>query len=160
MPGVGADLEGTGLPSGLSTFSVQIVTEERRFDEFAKFARGLMSAKTNRSNAIALRAQPLIVVPRSCDNEICVFRIAFLRVAVNGFRREVQESLLYILADEHQDANRAQNALLELLVEYSERPNIFIVGDEKQAIYRFQGADLDNVQYFRERFEGTRSFFR
>jgi DNA helicase-2/ATP-dependent DNA helicase PcrA len=72
-----------------------------------------------------------------------------------GFRREVQEGLLYILADEHQDANRAQNAILELLVEYSERPNLFIVGDEKQAIYRFQGADLDNVQYFRGRFEGT-----
>ncbi|MDR3546748.1 MAG: ATP-dependent DNA helicase [Candidatus Pacebacteria bacterium] len=72
-----------------------------------------------------------------------------------GFRREVQEGLLYILADEHQDANRAQNAILELLAEYSERPNLFIVGDEKQAIYRFQGADLDNVHYFRGRFEGT-----
>jgi DNA helicase-2/ATP-dependent DNA helicase PcrA len=72
-----------------------------------------------------------------------------------GFRREVQEGLLYVLADEHQDANRAQNAILELLVEYSDRPNLFIVGDEKQAIYRFQGADLDNVQYFRGRFEGT-----
>ncbi len=71
------------------------------------------------------------------------------------FRREVQEGLLYILADEHQDANRAQNAILELLVEYSDRPNLFIVGDEKQAIYRFQGADLDNVHYFRGRFEGT-----
>ncbi len=73
-----------------------------------------------------------------------------------GFRREVQEGFFYILADEHQDANRAQNAILELLVEYSDRPNLFIVGDEKQAIYRFQGADLDNVQYFRGRFEGTR----
>ncbi len=74
----------------------------------------------------------------------------------DSFRREVQEGLFYILADEHQDANRAQNAILELLVEHSERPNLFIVGDEKQAIYRFQGADLDNVQYFRGRFEGTK----
>ncbi len=73
-----------------------------------------------------------------------------------SFRREVQEGLLYVLADEHQDANRAQNALLELLVEYHDSPNLFIVGDEKQAIYRFQGADLDNVHYFRERFPGTK----
>ncbi len=73
-----------------------------------------------------------------------------------SFRKQVQESLLYILADEHQDANRAQNALLELTSDFHESPNLFIVGDEKQAIYRFQGADLDNVQYFRQRYEGTR----
>ncbi|MDB4992551.1 MAG: UvrD/REP helicase, helicase / ATP-dependent helicase PcrA [Parcubacteria group bacterium] len=71
------------------------------------------------------------------------------------FRLQVQESLLYILADEHQDANRSQNALLELVSGFHDRPNLFIVGDEKQAIYRFQGADLDNVHYFRQKFEGT-----
>ncbi len=73
-----------------------------------------------------------------------------------SFLRQVQESLLYVLADEHQDANRSQNALLELISDYHERPNIFIVGDEKQAIYRFQGADLDNVHYFRQRYEDTK----
>lgn len=73
-----------------------------------------------------------------------------------GVLRQVQESLLYILADEHQDANRAQNALLELMSDYHERPNLFIVGDEKQAIYRFQGADLDNVHYFRQRYQDTK----
>ncbi len=72
-----------------------------------------------------------------------------------SFLRQVQESTLYVLADEHQDANRAQNALLELLSDYHESPNLFIVGDEKQAIYRFQGADLDNVHYFRERYTDT-----
>lgn len=73
-----------------------------------------------------------------------------------SFRREVQESVFYVHADEHQDANRAQNALLELLVEHDDKPNLFIVGDEKQAIYRFQGADLDNVHFFRERFKDTK----
>ncbi len=71
-------------------------------------------------------------------------------------RLQVQESLHYILADEHQDANRAQNALLELISGFFEDPNLFIVGDEKQAIYRFQGADLDNVHYFKTRFPNTR----
>lgn len=72
-----------------------------------------------------------------------------------SFRMQVQETLLYILADEHQDANRAQNALLEAVSGFHERPNLFIVGDEKQAIYRFQGADLDNVHYFRDTFPDT-----
>ncbi len=64
----------------------------------------------------------------------------------------VQEKYLYILADEHQDANGAQNKLLELLASYDASPNLFIVGDEKQAIFRFQGATLDSFDFFKSRF--------
>ncbi len=76
----------------------------------------------------------------------------------DALRLQAQESLLYILADEHQDANRAQNALLALLSGFHDRPNLFIVGDEKQAIYRFQGADLDTMQHFRTSYPGTAIF--
>lgn len=62
----------------------------------------------------------------------------------------LQETYQYILADEHQDANNAQNAVLELLSGFHENPNIFIVGDEKQAIFRFQGASLANFLYFKK----------
>ena len=54
-------------------------------------------------------------------------------------------------ADEHQDANQSQNRLLELLSSFHDNPNLFIVGDEKQAIFRFQGASFDNFLYFKER---------
>ena len=60
----------------------------------------------------------------------------------------LQERYEYLLADEHQDVNDAQNALLELLVSHDKNPNIFIVGDDKQAIFRFQGASLQNFYYF------------
>lgn len=69
--------------------------------------------------------------------------------------RDLQEQYLYVLADEHQDVNGAQNRILELLSSYHDNPNIFVVGDEKQAIYRFQGASLDNFMYFEQRFKGT-----
>lgn len=59
-------------------------------------------------------------------------------------RRLVQEQFLYILVDEHQDTNDAQNLIIRLLAEFFETPNVFIVGDEKQAIYRFQGASVEN----------------
>lgn len=62
----------------------------------------------------------------------------------------LQENHQYILADEHQDANNSQNSLLELLSSFHENPNLFIVGDEKQAIYRFQGASLENFLYFKK----------
>ncbi|MEK7208138.1 MAG: ATP-dependent DNA helicase [Patescibacteria group bacterium] len=62
----------------------------------------------------------------------------------------LEEHYQYILADEHQDANNAQNAILELMCSFDEDPNLFIVGDEKQAIYRFQGASLENFLYFQK----------
>lgn len=62
----------------------------------------------------------------------------------------LQETYQYVLADEHQDANNAQNAVLELLSNFHKDPNLFIVGDEKQAIFRFQGASLQNFLYFQK----------
>lgn len=66
--------------------------------------------------------------------------------------RDLQEKYHYVLADEHQDANFSQNRLLELLSSYHDFPNLFIVGDEKQAIFRFQGASLENFLYFKRTF--------
>lgn len=65
---------------------------------------------------------------------------------------ELSESAQYILADEHQDANRSQNRILDLLSEFHDNPNLFIVGDDKQAIYRFQGASLENFLYFKNKY--------
>lgn len=74
-----------------------------------------------------------------------------------GMLRDVQEQYQYVLADEHQDVNGSQNKILELIVNFHDRPNLFAVGDEKQAIYRFQGASLDNFLYFEDAFKGTES---
>lgn len=68
----------------------------------------------------------------------------------------LQEQYQYILVDEHQDTNNAQNKILELLASYHENPNLFIVGDEKQAIFRFQGASLENFLYFQKRFKNVK----
>lgn len=63
-----------------------------------------------------------------------------------------QEKFQFILADEHQDSNSAQNQILEVLTSFDDNPNLFIVGDEKQAIFRFQGASLENFLYFKKKF--------
>ncbi|OHB15501.1 MAG: hypothetical protein A2431_00775 [Candidatus Zambryskibacteria bacterium RIFOXYC1_FULL_39_10] len=60
------------------------------------------------------------------------------------FLRMLQEKYLYILVDEHQDTNNSQNSIITLLANFFESPNLFVVGDEKQAIYRFQGASIQN----------------
>jgi len=68
------------------------------------------------------------------------------------FLRLVQERFLYLLVDEHQDTNDAQNFIVGTIAEFFETPNIFIVGDEKQAIYRFQGASVENFLSLQKRY--------
>lgn len=68
---------------------------------------------------------------------------------------DIQENYQYILADEHQDVNGAQNEILRLLSSFHDQPNIFVVGDEKQAIYRFQGASLENFLFFVEHYQSV-----
>ncbi|MBI1960942.1 MAG: ATP-dependent helicase [Candidatus Liptonbacteria bacterium] len=64
------------------------------------------------------------------------------------FLLRLQEQYQYILVDEHQDTNRGQNRVVELLGNFHDRPNLFVVGDERQAIYAFQGASLENFLGF------------
>ncbi len=61
----------------------------------------------------------------------------------------IQEQYQYFLVDEYQDTNTSQNQVLELLCNFHQNPNIFIVGDPKQAIFRFQGASIHNFAYFK-----------
>jgi DNA helicase-2/ATP-dependent DNA helicase PcrA len=59
-----------------------------------------------------------------------------------------QEQFLYILVDEYQDTSGTQNRLVQLLISYWEQPNVFVVGDDDQSIYRFQGANVENMLGF------------
>ena len=68
----------------------------------------------------------------------------------------LQEEYQYILADEHQDSNASQNRLLELISSFYDEPNLFVVGDEKQAIFRFQGASLQNFLYFKRKYKNAK----
>ena len=69
-------------------------------------------------------------------------------------RAALQNRYRYILVDEFQDTNIAQLRLLELLA--GESRNIFAVGDNDQAIYRFRGASFGSFKLFLERFAGWR----
>ena len=69
------------------------------------------------------------------------------------FLRKYQEKFQYILVDEFQDTNSAQNEVIMLLAKFwGEQANIFVVGDDEQSIYRFQGASLENFYLFLKQF--------
>ena len=59
-----------------------------------------------------------------------------------------QEKFQYILVDEYQDTSGIQNRLVQLLISYWDKPNIFVVGDDDQSIFRFQGANVENMLSF------------
>jgi DNA helicase II / ATP-dependent DNA helicase PcrA len=59
-----------------------------------------------------------------------------------------QEQFLYILVDEFQDTSGTQNQLVKQLISFWDAPNIFVVGDDDQSIYRFQGANVENMLQF------------
>jgi len=65
-----------------------------------------------------------------------------------NFLLNYQERYLYFLVDEFQDTNGAQLDLVNYLTEYWEIPNLFVVGDDDQSIYRFQGANVGNILNF------------
>jgi DNA helicase II / ATP-dependent DNA helicase PcrA len=82
-----------------------------------------------------------------------------IRLVAEAFRTQpdllaiYQEKFLYILVDEYQDTNAAQNQVVDLLASYwGEQANICVVGDPNQSIYRFQGASLENTLGFLQRY--------
>lgn len=59
-----------------------------------------------------------------------------------------QNKFKYILIDEYQDTNYAQNELVKLLV--AKHKNICVVGDDDQSIYKFRGAAISNIMEFKK----------
>ncbi len=80
------------------------------------------------------------------DDQIIELLLAFERDEL--LLRLVQEKFLYLFIDEHQDTNDSQNLLVRMIANFFENPNLFVVGDEKQAVYRFQGASVENFLTF------------
>ncbi|RVU01798.1 ATP-dependent helicase [Mucilaginibacter limnophilus] len=62
--------------------------------------------------------------------------------------RRYQERYQYILVDEFQDTSGSQNKLLKFLLNYWDTPNVFVVGDDDQSIFKFQGANMENITSF------------
>lgn len=68
-------------------------------------------------------------------------------------RTELEELYQYIMVDEFQDTNNAQLSLVKAISSnpvHEGRPNVCVVGDDDQAIYKFQGAEISNILSFQE----------
>lgn len=87
------------------------------------------------------------------DFDDMILRSVHALEVYHDLRFNLQEQYQYILVDEFQDTNDAQMRLLWNLTNNpvaEGRPNVMVVGDDDQAIYRFQGAKLSNILDFRD----------
>ena len=71
-------------------------------------------------------------------------------------RRKYVEKFIYVLVDEYQDTNFAQQRIIHQLTR--ERQRVCVVGDDAQSIYSFRGANIDNILGFQKLYPGTRLF--
>lgn len=71
--------------------------------------------------------------------------------------REIYQKMYkFILVDEYQDTNRLQAKIIHLTL--GDQQNLMVVGDDDQSIYRFRGADLDNMLSFKKAYPKTKYF--
>lgn len=119
-----------------------------------------------RSRQAKLRALSFVYyqyLARMQESELYDFDDMILRVvhAMEVFpelRYNLQEKHQYIMVDEFQDTNMAQMRILHNLTNtqsQSDQPNILVVGDDDQAIYSFQGAEIGNIVNFRDIYAKT-----
>ena len=71
-------------------------------------------------------------------------------------RRKYAERFEYVLVDEYQDTNFAQQAIVNQITK--ERQMVCVVGDDAQSIYSFRGANIDNILGFQKTYNNARLF--
>ena len=87
------------------------------------------------------------------DYDDMILQVVHAMEVHDDLRYNLQEKYLYMMVDEFQDTNLAQMRILHNLTNNpanDEKPNILVVGDDDQAIYSFQGADISNILSFQK----------
>jgi len=90
--------------------------------------------------------EKILQANNSLDFGDLIFRTVLLFEKHPHLLKGYQDLLHYILVDEYQDTNRAQYRWVTLLA--AKHLNLCVVGDPDQSIYRWRGADLNNILNF------------
>ena len=101
------------------------------------------------------RYQQALLVNNALDFDDLLFWVFRLLRDHDDLRSAYRRRFQHLLVDEFQDTNTAQYSLLRLLA--GENPDLFVVGDPDQSIYRWRGADYRNVHRFQEDYPQART---
>lgn len=85
-----------------------------------------------------------------------MLKVAYERLVSSPERlAAVQRKWTSFFVDEYQDTNSAQVGILTLLAPPATHPNFTVVGDDKQAIFRFRGSRPESFNGFTQRWKGA-----
>lgn len=76
--------------------------------------------------------------------------------ANQSFLYKIANRYEFVMVDEYQDTNKSQNEIVFALAKALDSKNVFVVGDDDQIIYRFQGAKLDTIENYLNEFSQTK----
>ena len=117
-------------------------------DEFAKTSKGF--GVDDKALKVYRLYQEKLASRHAMDFDDLIMKCVELFEKNQELRDKYQETLRYILVDEYQDTNAAQYRLIRLLSDNHQ--NLCVVGDDDQSIYRFRGAELQNILSFESDF--------
>jgi len=160
------DFHVPAIASAIKTLKQEAVLPERLIELIKEEGAGLSQIKGKTQRQLAEKRQAVnlelaqiynlyqkrLATDRLYDYEDMILMVIEALKSDLDVKGYYQERYQYLLVDEYQDTNNAQNTLVETLVDFFDRPNLFVVGDDKQAIYRFQGASVANMLHFTGKF--------
>ncbi len=123
-------------------------------EEFAKKYTAEADWRMARIAKIYKRYQERLAASSALDFDDIIFH------AVSLFQKEpevlefYQDKFRYVLVDEYQDTNQIQYLFTSLLA--GKRRNLCVVGDDDQSIYKFRGANIENILNFEAQYQDAR----
>ncbi len=151
----------TKFISALLKFFSRAKDEDTTTEELTKYAtKKMKKAKTQEEQEQAQRVlelakafdtyEKLKIKDSFLDFGDLITKTLLLFRQRKSILKKYQNQFSHILVDEFQDTNYAQYQLIKLLAPASQNPNLIVVGDDDQSIYKFRGAAVSNILEFKK----------
>ena len=124
-------------------------------EEFAAKHNNEMDWKMARIAKVYARYTQKLRAANALDFDDIIYHTVTLLQQEREVREYYQQKFRYVLVDEYQDTNHMQYLLTSLLA--GGRKNLCVVGDDDQSIYRFRGANIENILNFEKQYPDART---
>lgn len=134
-----------------------ISSSKDRYESIGDFSRRMEATndwRLKRMGAIYEGYQRRLETANAMDFDDIIYHTVELLQKSEETRTYYQNKFRYVLVDEYQDTNHLQYLLTSLLA--GGYRNICVVGDDDQSIYRFRGANIENILSFEKQYKNAR----
>lgn len=129
---------------------------KNKFIKPEEYSKSAVKTDEKKVSIVYNEYQKMLKINNAMDFDDLLLHPIDLFANYKNILKKYQERFRYILVDEYQDTNKAQYIIINMLA--SEHRNITVVGDDAQSIYRWRGAELDNIFDFIEDYPEHRMF--